>query len=103
MQLSNTVVALLGFLLGPVARTLYDYLFKVLEDPDIIFENSYWITMAASMIIGLVFAFSQGATIVANIPEADQWFIFLACFSQGFMLTHLINKPLARVNKMRRN
>lgn len=94
MELSNTVIALLGFLLGPIARTLYDYLFKVLDDPDIVFDKAYWITMIASMIIGFLFALSSAAAIIANIPEADRWFIFLACFSQGFMLSHLINKPV---------
>lgn len=99
MELSNTVIALLGFLLGPVARTLYDYLFKVLDDPDIVFDRAYWITMTASMIIGVLFALSSAAAIIATIPEADQWFIFLACFSQGFMLSHLINKPVTRFGR----
>lgn len=101
LPLSNETIAIIGFLLGPIGRTLYDYMFKLLENPDLVFDKAYWITMIASMVIGFFTALVQCVIIIAQIPSGSQWFIFLSCFAQGFMLSHLINKPIDYVRRTR--
>lgn len=99
LSLSNETIAIIGFLLGPIGHTLYDYMFKLLEDPDLVFDITYWITMIASIVIGFFGALVQCAAIISQIPNGSQWFIFLACFAQGFMLSHVINKPIDYMRK----
>ena len=94
LELSNELIAIIGFLAGPLGKTLYDFFWKLAADPDIAFDKKYWITMLASMGIGFFAALVELAAFLQQIPIGSQAYIFLASFSQGFMLNHVINRPV---------
>lgn len=96
-------VAVIGFLLGPIGRTLYDFFWKIVEDPDCPFSKVYWVSMAASLGISLFVGLVELPLYIASIPEGSYWFIFATSFAQGFMLNHLINKPIAHSLKERKD
>lgn len=93
-------IAILGFMLGPIGRTFYDYFWAIKDEPGLAFDKNYFITMIASIIISLIagifYLFSFMQTIAQNLPpDSSAWFIFSWSFSQGFVLNHLINKPMS--------
>jgi hypothetical protein len=94
LEISNEIVAIIGFLLGPLGRTFYDFLWKLLEDPDIPFDRRYLITLLASLGIAFFAGLVQCPGFISQLPEGSQAFIFLASFAQGFMISHVINRPL---------
>jgi len=94
LELSNELIAIIGFLAGPLGKTLYDFFWKLAADPDIVFDKKYWITMFASMGIGFFAALVELAAFLQNIPVGSQAYIFLASFAQGFMVNHVINRPV---------
>ena len=50
------LMALLGYVIGAVFRTAYDYLWKALEDESVIFDTKYWFTMVVSIILSIMSA-----------------------------------------------
>jgi len=100
-ELSLEAIAIIGFLAGPLGRTLYDWGWELLEDPTITFDQRYWMTMLASMFISFFAGLVECAAFILTLPpEISQWshaLIFLFSFSQGFMISHVINRPLDHV------
>lgn len=94
LSLSTEQVAILGFLLGPIARTFYDFCWAVHDDPDLIFDKRYLITLAASMGIALVVGVFYLPTFYGSLPEGSDAYVFTASLAQGFVLNHVINRPL---------
>ena len=88
------LAAIIGFLLGPPARTLVDFGFKALEDPEIVFDRIYWITMCLSLMITFLMAVAEASIKLVNLPPGSLGFIFLFAFGQGFMINHFVNKPI---------
>ena len=93
-MLSNEVIAVVGFLLGPVFRTLYDYFWKAKLDPDIVFDKKYWVSMILSIFIGVIAASIQTALFLTNLPQGSELAIFFSSLSEGFMISHLVNGPV---------
>lgn len=87
------LVAFLGYALGCVFRTSYDFLFKKLEADDVTFDAKYVTTCIISVILSIMTAmvtFSQYAW-----PAGDQASLFFQALTIGFTLNHLINKPVS--------
>lgn len=88
------VLAYLGFIAGVVLRTLYDYLFKLLEDPNLAFDRKYLVTMLISLIIAAI----GGTALFSSLPlppsGAADFYVVIASFATGFMTNALINKPV---------
>jgi len=99
IELSNETVAIIGFLLGPVARTVYDYLWKAKEEPDIIFDRRYWISMTISIVIGVIAAMAEAALFLNNMPVGSELVIFFSSFCEGFTISHLVNRPVDYLRK----
>ena len=91
------LVAFLGYILGCVFRTTYDYLWKKLEADDVTFDPKYWTTMIISVILSIMTAmvtFSEYAW-----PGVDQASLFFQALTTGFTLNHIVNKPISYLAK----
>lgn len=91
------LVAFLAYILGAIFRTTYDYLWKALEKPDITFDTKYWITMVISIILSMMSAMVTFTTF--TIPVDGAMWVFIACLTQGFMVNHLVNKPITYLSQ----
>jgi len=92
-MLSTETVALIGFLCGPVARTLYDFFWTIRDDPDV-FDRRYLITMVASIAISIIAGLVSLPSLYENMPTGSQAYVFASSLALGFMLNHVINRPL---------
>jgi len=92
-MLSTETVAIIGFLCGPVARTLYDFSWAIRDDPDI-FDRRYLITMIASIAISIIVGLVSLPSLYQNMPTGSQGYVFASSLALGFMLNHVINRPL---------
>lgn len=96
--LTPEIICLIGFILGPIGRTLYDYGWALMENPDIVFDKRYWITMVGAMVIALFAGLVEAPVfLLALPPEIAEWgrpLLFLFGFAQGFMISHVLNRPL---------
>lgn len=73
MDIPIEFIALIGIILGVVAKTLVPYVRKVLEDPSLEFNWGYFVTMCSSGVVTAVFIFP---TFV--IPNAEPFSVFIA-------------------------
>ncbi len=91
--------ALFGYIVGAGFCTLYDFMFKMISNPDLAFDRRYLVTMLISTILSLMSAAVTFSTV--TIPEGSTTAVFIWTLAQGFMVNHLINKPLALLSKTR--
>lgn len=87
------LVGFIGYVVGGVFRTSYDFLFKMLDEPALTFNRQYIVTMLISIILSFMSAAVTFSGIV--LPPGSEGVVFVATLAQGFMVNHLINKPVA--------
>ena len=91
------LIALVAYCVGAVLRTVYDYLFKFLDDPDLTFSPKYF----ATMIIGIILSFISAMVTfsLVQVPQGATAYVVISCIAQGFMANHLVNKPVDYLSK----
>jgi len=92
-MLSTETIAIIGFLCGPVARTLYDFFWTVRDDPDV-FDRRYLMTMIASIAISIIVGLVSLPSLYQNMPTGSQGYVFASSLALGFMLNHIMNRPI---------
>ena len=93
------VLAFLGYLIGALFRTMYDYLWKTIEQPDLVFDKKYLASMLIAVILSLMSAAVTFTTI--QVPVDSGAYVMLTTLAIGFMANHLINKPIDYLSKKR--
>ena len=92
-MLSTETIAIIGFLCGPVFRTFYDFLWTIRDDPDV-FDRRYLMTMIASIAISIIVGLVSFPSLYQNMPTGSQGYVFASSLALGFMLNHVINRPI---------
>lgn len=90
--------AFLGYVIGAAGRTLYDYLFKIVENPDLAFDRRYLVTMLVSIILSVLTATVTFSTV--PIPDTSWNLVVFFMATMGFTINDLINKPLSYAIKL---
>jgi hypothetical protein len=83
------LLALIGYVLGAVGRTVYDYLLKKLQDDNLSFDPKFYATMIISILLTMmtaVFTFP-----VSQVFGSEPILVLLAASSQGFAVNHITN------------
>ncbi len=83
------------FLGGSVLRTVWGYLWEVLEDPDLIYDHKYTATLIISTILTTIFAvtiFSQ-----QTLPQQYDSMQVFSFISIGFTANSLFNSPISHI------
>lgn len=93
-MLSTETIAIIGFLCGPVARTFYDFFWTIRDDPDLVFDRRYLITMVASIAISIIVGLVSLPSLYQNMPTGSQGYVFASSLALGFMLNHIVNRPI---------
>jgi len=93
-MLSTETIAIIGFLCGPVARTFYDFFWTIRDDPDLVFDRRYLITMVASIALSIIVGLISLPSLYQDMPTGSQSYVFASSLAMGFMLNHVINRPL---------
>ena len=96
------IVALIGYILGGVLRTTYDYLWKIMEVPELIFDKKFVATMIIAIVITIISALVVFPTITVYIHYDTLSWTLVSCIGIGFMANHLINKPVSYLAELRR-
>lgn len=87
------LLAFIFFALGAVGKTVYDYLWKIIENPDLAFDVKYLMTMLVSILLTILT--SPVAFLNVTIPVDGTAFIMLSSFAMGFTMNHLVNRPVS--------
>lgn len=90
------IIAFVGYVVGGIGRTVYDFLWKLLDDPKAVWDQKYTITFLISTIISFISAVALFSTvqIPPDLAVSSQFSIFIITFTQGFTINHLVNKPI---------
>jgi len=93
------LIALIFYVVGAIFRTVYDFCFKIVEDPTIKFDAKY----AATMIISIILSFISAMVTftLVEIPANGYAFVALAALSQGFAMNHIVNKPVDYLSRIK--
>ena len=92
---TQILILFICFTGGGVLRTVWGYLWKVLDDPNLIYDHKYTATMIISTILTIIFA----VTIFAQQPlpqEYDMMQVF-SFISVGFTANSLFNSPISHI------
>jgi hypothetical protein len=93
------LLAFIGYILGALGRTFYDFLFKLLEDKTIKWDQTYTVTMLISIILTFI---SAAVTFPLGIVLPDNPIVILLTTApMGFTVNHLVNKPAAYLAEQR--
>jgi len=95
-MLSTETIAIIGFLCGPVARTLYDFFWTIRDNPDV-FDRRYLLTMIASIAISIIVGLVSLPSLYQNMPTGSQGYVFASSLALGFMLNHIMNRPIDNI------
>ena len=89
MEIDIILLALIGYILGGVGRTVFDYLLKVVKNDDFEFDAKYAASMIISIILTLITAtFTFPVTQSFGIEPLP---ILLSSGAQGFAINHIVN------------
>jgi H+/Cl- antiporter ClcA len=91
------IVAFLGYILGAIGRTAYDWLWKALAEPDFKFDSKYIASMLISIILSFITASVTFSTV--TLPAGSEFYVLLASVSQGYLMTDVVNKPISYLSK----
>lgn len=91
------IVAFLGFVLGAIGRTAYDWLFKALGDPAFKFDSKYVASMLISIILSFITASVTFSTV--TLPIGSEYFVLFAMVSEGYLINDVVNKPISYLSK----
>ena len=94
------IVALIGYILGAVFRTTYDYLWKIIEAPELIFDKKFMATMIVAILITAISAVAFFPTV--SIPTDTLAWTLISCIGLGFTVNHLVNKPVSYLTELKR-
>ncbi len=91
------IVAFLGYILGAIGRTAYDWLWKALAEPNFQFDSKY----IASMLISIILSFITASVTFSmlTIPEGSWGYVLFASVTQGYFMNDLVNKPISYLAK----
>ena len=95
----SILLALLGYFIGALLMTIYDYLWKAVNNPDLVFDRKYVASMLISTILSLMFAVATFTTL--QVPVDGVGYVMISTIAMGFMANHLINKPVHYFSKKR--
>jgi len=92
-MLEPILLALIGYVVGGLLRTAYDYLWHILDDPTATWDQKYTVTFLIATILSFISALVTFSSI--EIPtQLGTTGILILTISQGFMVNHLVNKPV---------
>lgn len=91
------LVAFLGYVLGTIGLTVYNYMWKKLQEPEIVFDSKYAATMLISIILSVLLSMATFTTI--QFPVDGTFYVFIQAFTIGFSLNVVVNKPISYLSK----
>lgn len=97
LEIDIYTLGFIAYLVGTLFRTLYGYLWKMLENPDLSFDKKYWVTMIISMILSIIIAFTTFMGVLEQLPDTDvnRTFVFFTFVSLGYALNDMVNRPVS--------
>jgi len=93
MDINIYVLSFIMLTVGAVVKTLYDFGFKIVEDPNLAFDRKYIVTMLLA-IFGTI-ALSPLLFLNVTIPQGSEAFIAISMYCIGFTGNHMLNRPVS--------
>lgn len=91
------LLSFLGIVVGSIFLTIYNYLWKLLGDPDLTFDLKYWITMLVAVLLTIMS--TPLLFLNVQIPQGSDFYIFITMVAYGFTVNQVINKPISYLVK----
>lgn len=92
------ILILLAVMAGGIGRTLYHFLFKVLNDPSLAFDKKYLITMLIAVLMTIM---STPLLLVnVEIPQGSEFFVLISMYSLGWFSNDLLNPPISTLSNI---
>jgi hypothetical protein len=90
--------ALIGYILGAIGRTVFDFLLKKLQNDDMTFDPKFYATMIISIILTMIV--SAFTFPISQVFGSDPASVLIAAGSQGFAINHIVNSLVTLQGKM---
>ena len=91
------ILSFVGIVLGSIFLTIYNYLWKILGDSNLRFDQKYLITMLVSILLSIMA--TPLIFLNVTIPLGSDFYVFISMAAIGFTVNHVINKPVAHFLK----
>ena len=87
------LLSFMGIVVGSIFLTVYNYLWKILSDSHLRFDQKYLITMLVSILLTIMA--TPLIFLNVTIPLGSDFYVFMSMIAIGFTVNHVINKPVA--------
>jgi len=87
------LLMLIAVCAGAAGRTLYHYLFKVLDNPGLAFDKKYIVTMLIAVLMTIMS--SPLLLLNVTIPQGSDGYIAIATFAIGWTSNDVLNPPVS--------
>ncbi|MCK4475083.1 hypothetical protein KAU30_04495 [Candidatus Bathyarchaeota archaeon] len=91
------LLSFLGIVVGSIFLTVYNYLWKLLSDPNLAFDLKYWITMLVAVLLTIMS--TPLLFLNVQIPAGSDFYVFITMVAYGFTVNQVINKPISYLVK----
>jgi len=91
------LLSFMGIVVGSIFLTIYNYLWKLLADPDLAFDQKYWITMLVAVLLTIMS--TPLLFLNVDIPLGSDFYVFITMVAYGFTVNQVINKPVSYLVK----
>lgn len=93
--MDQLTLSFLGFILGAIGATVYPYGWKIMENPELIFDKKYAVTMLMSILLTIIVSPMVFLTVQIPVTAEGTLFILTASFSMGFTTNSVVNRPVS--------
>lgn len=93
--MDQLTLSFFGFMAGTLGWTLYGFIWKVMENPELAFDKKYLLTMLLSMLLTIITSPMLFLSVQIPLTATGTLFILLTSFSMGFTTNALTNKPVS--------
>lgn len=93
VNMDPIILAFIAYILGASGRTSYAFIFKMLQDQALRFDQKYWFTMLLSILLTIIASPVTFVNVV--IPVGSETYIILTSFAMGWAANDIVNRPIS--------
>ena len=88
-----------GFIMGALGYTFYSFIWKLMENPELVFDKRYLLTMLLSILLTIITSPMLFLTVQIPTTPEGTLYLLLTSFGLGFTANALTNRPVTFLTK----
>jgi len=84
-----------GVMLGALGMTAYNFIWKIMENPELAFDKKYLLSMLLSILLTIITSPLLFLTVQIPTTTEGTTFLLLTSFAIGFTANSIANRPVS--------